>query len=46
MTFLITIGHFPSSSEFIVFLLQDETKGISKDEIEELARNYGFTIDE
>ena len=43
---LITIGHFPSSSEFIAFLLQDEIKGISKDEIEELARNYGFTIDE
>ena len=43
---LITIGHFPSRGEFIVFLLQDETKGISKDEIEELASSYGFTIDE
>ena len=43
---LITIGHFPSRGEFIAFLLQDEIKGISKDEIEELARNYGFTIDE
>ena len=43
---LITIGHFPSEGEFIAFLLQDEIKGVSKDEIEELARNYGFTIDE
>ena len=43
---LITIGHFPSRGEFIAFLLYDEIKGISKDEIEELARNYGFTIDE
>lgn len=42
---LITIGHFPSSSKFIAFLLQDEIKGISKDEIEELASSYGFTID-
>lgn len=43
---LIMIGHFPSRGEFIAFLLHDEIKGIGKDEIEELARNYGFTIDE
>jgi len=40
---LIAIGHFPSRGEFISLLLQDEIKGICREEINELARSYGFT---
>ncbi len=35
----ITTGHFPSRGEFLALLLQDDIKGMSR---EEMARSYGF----